>query len=269
MSTEQQSPTIKFVPETKICIATPTHGEIFYAPYVTTLFDLMRTFEKKKWPSLFATCAYADVATSRNYLLTRWFDQTDASHILFIDADMGFNPKLIADMVRLGKPVVGVIYTKRQVDLARLAQLIKKGESPNAAIAKAHDFIVRLIPGRVPLDFNGFMEVAGCGAGILLVHRSAITKMLQKMPQIDNRGAQRRFPEEENLKRIICAFDPMSVEDTPLSEDYSFCYRWREICGGEIWARFDQSVVHIGLHKFSSRYSDANQMGPRIVIKRS
>lgn len=260
---------IKFFPDTKICIATPTHGQIFYAPYVSSLFDLLRTFEQKKWASVFASCAYADVATSRNYLLTRWFDQTDATHLLFIDADMGFNPKLIADMVALNKPVVGVIYTKRQIDLERLIELVKKGEAANAAIAKAHDFIVRLIPGRIPLDFKGFMEVAGCGAGILLIQRAAIATMLKKIPEIASRGVQRHFPDARNLKRIICAFDPIEVEGALLSEDYSFCYRWRDICSGEIWASFDQSVVHIGLHEFSSRYSDANQTGPRILIKKS
>jgi hypothetical protein len=84
---------------------------------------------------LHSTISYVDANDARNYLLTLWYNKTDASHLLFVDADMGFGPQLIFDMVALDKPITGVIYPKRQIDLQRLATLAAEGEKPERAIA--------------------------------------------------------------------------------------------------------------------------------------
>ena len=130
---------------TKILIATPAYGEMFYTPYVRSVIQLQRLLARQKWDILFASIAYADIVESRNFLLTHWYDKTDATHLLFIDADMGYDPQLIIDMVGLGKPVVGVVSPKRQIDLQRLASLAAKGENAERAIARAHNFLLRPI----------------------------------------------------------------------------------------------------------------------------
>ena len=128
---------------TKITIATPAFGEVFYTPYVQSLFRLTRAFHRRKWDTTFSSIAYADIAESRNFLLTRWFDKTDATHLLFVDADMGFPPELVLDMIDFGQPVVGVVYPKRQINLARVAELSAAGEPSERAIARGHDYIIR------------------------------------------------------------------------------------------------------------------------------
>src|SRR5258708_30612341 len=124
----------------KILIATPAYGDTFYTPYVQSVLALQRLIDRNKWRSTFATISYADLVESRNYLLTYWFDKTDASHILFLDADMGFKAELIADMIAFDKPIVGVVAPKRQLDLNRLAKLAAEGKSAKDAIVSAHDF---------------------------------------------------------------------------------------------------------------------------------
>ena len=81
---------------------------MFYTPYVRSIVRLQRQLMRNKWDTLFASIAYADIVESRSFLLTHWYDKTDATHLLFIDADMGYEPQLIVDMVQLRKPVVGV-----------------------------------------------------------------------------------------------------------------------------------------------------------------
>jgi hypothetical protein len=42
-------------------------------------------------------------------------------------------------------------------------------------------------------------------------------------------------------------FSEMNLEDgTRLSEDYSFCERWRSLAGNEIWAAVDEPIGHVG-----------------------
>jgi hypothetical protein len=77
---------------TKILIATPAYGDVYYTPYVSSVMKLAREMSRRQWDFSFVTISYSEIAESRNYLLTYWFDKTDASHILFIDTDMGFQP---------------------------------------------------------------------------------------------------------------------------------------------------------------------------------
>jgi hypothetical protein len=252
---------------TKILIATPAYGETFYTPYVSSVIRLQRLMARNKWDSTFASIAYADIVESRNFLLTHWYDKTDATHMLFIDADMGYDPKLIADMVGLRKPIVGVIAPRRQIDLNRLVDLAAKGEKPESAIARAHEFLVRPVSRTAkPRIVNGFMEVQGCGAGIMLIERGCVKTMLEKLPQLSDTKAKKTSPLARNLDRLIRAFEPVTVDGGRLSEDYSFCHRWRTNCGGEIWANISHQIIHVGLHRFAGRYQDAMPRGPRIAI---
>ena len=110
------------------------------------------------------------------------------------------------------------------------------------------------------------MEVEGCGAGIMLIERSCVKTLLEKLPQLSDTKAKKTSPLARNLERLIRAFEPVTVDGGRLSEDYSFCHRWRASCGGEVWANISHRVIHVGLHRFAGRYQDAMPRGPRIVV---
>jgi hypothetical protein len=247
----------------KLFIAIPAYGETFFTPSVQSLFKLALELERRKWSSNLAIASYADIAESRNVLLTHWFDRTDASHLLFLDADMGFEPQLIFDMLEFNKPLVGVIYPKRQIDLGRFANAIAAGQSADKAEAAAHDYVVQK-PLRGTAR-KGFMRVESCGTGIFLVQRSCIELMLRKLPEIVDERAPANLSLTNKQGRLIRPFDFLTVDGTRLSEDYSFCYRWREKCGGEIWANISYEITHIGLRQFKARYSDAPGTGVRTI----
>lgn len=248
---------------TKITIATPAFGEMFYTPYVQTMYRLMRAFERRKWDSTFSSISYADIAESRNFLLTRWFDKTDATHLLFIDADMGFPSQLVLDMVDSGKPIVGAVYPKRQIEIERIVQLAASGESASRAIARGHEYIVRRKRGsQNPAGPSGFIQVDGCGTGVMLIARSAIQTMLQKIPQLSDTKASKTSALAKDLDRLIRAFEPLRLDGALLSEDFSFCRRWTD-CGGEIWANTKHQVEHIGLQRFRGHYAD---VGPQLTV---
>ena len=47
-----------------------------------------------------------------------------------------------------------------------------------------------------------------------------------------------------------------------LSEDFSFCQRWRQ-CGGEVWASATHTIQHIGNHAFEGNFHDWSEMRRR------
>ena len=250
----------------KLMIATPAYGELFYAPYVHSVLALTRHAHKNDWAYVFESISYAEVSEARNYLVTRFFDKTDATHLLFIDNDMGFPAKLVPDMVNIGKPVVGVVAPKRKIDLKRLADLARSERNTERAIAKAHEFVVHRRASAGPTR-NGFVEVDACGGGILLIERNCISTLLQRAPELSDKLAGARTALTKNLDRLIRAFDPVVRGDgARLSEDFAFCHRWRNVCGGEIWASVSHPITHVGLHHFAARYSDAAPVQPRLVV---
>lgn len=248
-------------------IATPAYGEVFYAPYLQSVLTLAKVAHRDKWDFIFETISYAEVSEARNYLVTRFFDRTDATHLLFIDADMGFPARLVPDMLALAKPVVGVISPKRQIDLKRVADLARSEPDRGRAIAKAHEFIVRKLPSPKSTK-NGFVEVEACGAGILLIERSCIAALLRHAPELSDEAGKGRTPLTRDLPRLIRAFDPLVRDDgARLSEDFAFCHRWRRLCGGEVWASIAHQITHVGLHHFAARYADTGPGAPaRIVV---
>ncbi len=249
---------------TKLLIATPAYGQIFYSPYVESVIKLTQLIHRNHWGFAFRSISYAEISESRNYLLTHWIDKTDASHVLFIDADMGFEPQLIAEMIAFDKPVVGVAYPKRKIDLHRVTALAAAGEPSDRAITKAYEFVLRpLRRGPNPKVVNGFMEVEGCGAGILLIQRSCVETMLRRIPGLSDEKAKKTSPITKDLDRLIRAFDILNVGGHRLSEDYSFCHRWRNLCQGEVWVSVGHAITHIGLQEFKSRYADGLAVGPQ------
>jgi hypothetical protein len=255
-------------------IGTPAYGEMFYTPYVQSLFRLTRAFDQRNFSSEFCSVSYSDIADSRNIILTYWYEKTDASHLLFVDADMGFDPDLIFDMLAFDKPVIGTVYPKKTVDLNRISKLTSTGQQADQAIANSHDFVVRRPIASSYRD--GFIQVEGCGTGIFLLKRSCIDVMLKKMPEIDDDQTKQfigRIPDlklgngekaKQPFKRFIRAFDFIHVDGQRLTEDYSFCHRWKNQCGGEVWASVNHEITHIGVNRFRARYSDAK--GPRTRV---
>jgi hypothetical protein len=175
-----------------------------------------------------------DIQWVRNFFLTFWFDkQKDCSHLLFIDDDMGMMPDLVLDMISFGEPLVGTLYPKKILP----RQWVVSG-IPNAQT-------------RGP-----FIEVDGLGCGCMLIRRDVVETMLQKMPKlIDSRpnSIDNALFKKEGITRMIRAFDMIETDRGTVSEDISFCRRWRE-CGGQVWAATHHMVVHVGPHEYADAY---------------
>lgn len=70
----------------------------------------MRSFylllsEGQRWGARFAFSEinYSDIVASRNFLISNfYYNKPDCDFLLFVDADMGFPPALILEMITLG-----------------------------------------------------------------------------------------------------------------------------------------------------------------------
>lgn len=236
---------------TKINIATPAYGGTYSGAYVRSLYRLLATAPAHGLSFSFSDIDYADIVVARNYLLSNfYYNMKDCSHMLFIDDDMGFSESLVYGMVQLHQDVVGAISPKRQIDLKKLHSL---GDLPfDKAYAMACDFIGSADISRRE---GGFVEVEGCGTGIMLVSRRCIDRMVAALPHIVDRKRFRKLPFATKFQEFLVPFDKIVLDDRELSEDFSFCHRWRKECGGKIYASVDNSIQHVGSITIDAAYS--------------
>ena len=237
----------------RILLATPAYGSTFSAEYVRSLFMLLSARPKRQLHYMFAYYDYADIVMSRNYLISDfYYNYPDYSHILFVDDDMGFDSGLVSDMVELEQPVVGTIAPQRQVNLRKLHA--NKDMPFEKALAHSLNFVGDLIK---PVEHKGdFVRVRQCGTGILLIKREAIDRMIAKMPDIVDTTRFKKMPFAKKFTKFLTPFQKIKTDDSELSEDFSFCHRWINGCGGQIWAHTTRSIRHVGTIVVNSKYAD-------------
>lgn len=237
----------------KLNIATPAYKGEYASPYVRSFYSLLSAAPSMGLRFSFSEIDYSDIVTSRNYLISNFFyNKVDCSHLLFIDADMGFPSQLISEMLALNEEVVGVAYPKRSIDLEKLHSL--NNQSFKKAYAQASSFIG--YPSEPHPRNPAFRKVQGCGTGILLISRECINRMLQRCPEIIDRTRFKRLPFGAKFSTFLTPFNKIELDDRELSEDFSFCQRWTKDCGGSIYANVTHDIEHVGNFTVKTCYSD-------------
>lgn len=219
-----------------ILICVPAMGQQMFAQTALSLFTTAQFLAAKNINSRMTWYSAADIEDVRNLFVTVWYDgHPEFSHMLFVDADMGWEPELIRDYIRFDKPLVGTLYAKRKMP-ASIVGTVPEGHSLKDVQ-------------------HGFIQATGLGGGLLMISREVITTMLEKMPELSDPipSSLAEATPELKLTRIIRAFDKIREKDTRLSEDMAFCHRWMQ-CGGEIWANVNHRISHVGPFDYAIRY---------------
>lgn len=223
-----------------LLIFVPAYGHMVSSATFESIVHLLPALMSKGIGGGVSVLSYPEISESRNIALTGFYDTPqcqDATHILFVDADMGFSPQVVLDMLLVDKPMVGAIYRQK---------------NPNVVSWAASG-----LPGPNAVKMGDFMKVAGLGMGCFLIRRDVVTTMIEKMPElVDTRIAL--HPAKDMLQakgRIFRFFDPIDNPNSGrMSEDLAFCYRWREVCGGEIWAAVNHDIHHFGQYDYVGNY---------------
>jgi hypothetical protein len=218
-----------------ICI--PAMGQMMNAQTAATLYSVGQLLTKRGIPNRLSWYAAADIEDVRNLFVTVWYDHCPQfSHLLFIDADMGFDPQLVEDMLYFDKQVMGAIYARRKSEVSIVGTLEENHGLKDIT--------------------KGFLKSpGGLGTGVMMISREAVTTMLEKMPHLSDTRACSLLDgsTEFNLKRILRCFKKIDEPDLILSEDMAFCHRHIQ-CGGEIWANVAYRISHIGPFDFGLKY---------------
>jgi len=216
-----------------IHIGMPCYGGMVSEPTMTSLlrFTLLAAKHGLNW-SLDTMVNESLVQRGRNNLMAKMMGNKNATHFMFIDADIRFQPESIFQLVSCEKDVVAGLYPKKSIPTK---------------------YVINLLPQtRIQGDI---FTVDTAGTGFLLFRREVYEKLIQAHPDskyVDDVGIGKEH--EPNMYAIFdCKID---AKGHYLSEDWLFCRRWREL-GGEIWAHSKILLNHVGHYEYKG---DLNEM---------
>ena len=246
----------------RILVATFCPGGVVNVTHYRAVIQTILLF-KEELPQV--EFVLSNISTSmnsyaRNSFVSMVLNDPTLSHVLFIDGNIGFHPPLIVKMLALGRPVVGCVLPDRNFDYKRFHNSRFSIEDATVARAVVTDYVggerAFVASDGEELQFvDGFVRVNYASAGLLLIRRDALQLMKEKFPELwlDDSGAHYR---DSGLKGgVLQCFDSMQGPDGAfIRDDFAFCRRWTEGCGGEIWSCIEESVSCAGDEPFLGHY---------------
>jgi hypothetical protein len=241
-----------------ILIAMPTADAHVHVRTLKSLMGTCHDLARRGITFSFGFRDQCDVATSRNRLVADFLAHEALSHLLFVDNDMEFPTKAVGRLIDADTDVVGAVYPKRGLDLARVEAILAaapSGARPplRTAVAAAMDYVVRPLPGDdAGARREAIVPVAGIGMGLTLIRRDVFTRLAA------SRDVPLAHPADGPHPRIVGFFDRARTRrGTMISDDYAFCERWRRLCDGEVYADLTGDVGHLGSFAFTGDYREA------------
>lgn len=235
-----------------ILIGTPCYGGQVFQGYMESIIRLMSYASGKDFDVSLALLGGDSLITrSRNKLVSTFLDMPEATHLMFIDADIAFAPEDIHRMLEFDHEVVAGMYPIKNYDWEQARQKM----SPDMDIEKLAESGLHFVglpqPEKDREHRKGFVSAIYAGTGFMLLRRSCLERMTFAYAQTKYKLAHMYPKPKEQSDNQFALFDCMidPVSKVYLSEDFTFCQRWRDI-GGKIWLDPRTRLTHFGMFRF-------------------
>ncbi|HTV37220.1 MAG TPA: hypothetical protein VMF12_12385 [Xanthobacteraceae bacterium] len=228
-----------------LVVATPCFGGQISVAYAASLLKLQTALRAYRGLNLKVLFKDGDalITRARASLISQFLDDKDATHLLFVDADIGFEPAQVLRLIQYGADMCAAVYPIKLIDWEKVRSTIQSAR-PNPAAA-ALRYVFEVDDASAVIEKSGFVKVRYAGTGFLMIRRAALEKMRARYPQLRYKRDHSIDAAMESDNRFAL-FECMIAEDgTYLSEDFAFCKRWTDM-GGEIWADLDSKLTHVG-----------------------
>ena len=226
MAEQQISVNVEYLRSCKVHICMPCYGGMLtestfmsYIKWANTArqLGLDWTIETMTNESL--------ISRARNTLVAKFLNNPNSTHLMFIDADIGWEPWHLLVLLNRDVDVIGGLYPMKTLPVK---------------------WVINGFEGAMTGD-DGLQEVSKTGTGFMLVKRHVFEK-LQHHPAVkpfaNDIGLSKDL--DQHLKTY---YDTAVRENRYFSEDWTFCANWRDM-GGRVWVDKRVLLKHTGSYTF-------------------
>ena len=251
-------------------IATPMYGGMCNFTYTKGLADLTATLVR--YGITFNTHFLANeslIQRARNYM-TDEFMRSGMTHMLFIDADVGFEPDTVMQLLTVADPqsdhdIVCAPYPKKCISWEKIKEAVDRGfadENPSQLENFVGDYVFNPVMGQKEFRIDEPVEVMESGTGFMMIQRKALESFADTYPELMYTPDHVRTEHFDGSRKIMRYFDCEVDEATNryLSEDYWFCQKARK-ADIKVWLCPWLGLTHMGAYIFGGKLEHMARLG--------
>jgi hypothetical protein len=250
-----------------LIILTPCYNSTVYVPYMESL---IQTFSMCKDIGLKMKVHFCKndslVSRARNNLIAKAMSDPTTTHMLFIDADITWDPADILKLILADKGIVGGIYPIKQYkwdnfsDQKFITTLMNRKQNSHLKnIFSDQEFLkTNMVKYNVNYESsmlnvtNNLAKVKHLATGFMMIKRQVIETMSNAFPTtkyVDDVG----FLHGKENDFAYALFDCGVEEGHYFSEDWMFCHRWTKM-GGGVYIDVTINLDHTGIETYKGSY---------------
>ena len=238
---------VDFLKTTKVHIAMPCYGGMLTESTFMSFIKWANTARQLGIDWTLETMVNESlISRARNTLTAKFLDMPDATHLFFVDADIGWEPWHLLVLLNRDVDVIGGLYPMKTMPIKWVVNGFEGAEE----------------------GADGLQEVSKAGTGFLLMKKHVFDKM-KTHPAVkqykNDIGLDPKF--DQHLKTY---FDTAVRQNRYYSEDWTFCENWRDM-GGRIWVDKRVLLRHSGSYVFCMENQEhlMKTIGPMYVEEQS
>lgn len=231
-----------------IFVATPMYEGKCFGAYTKSLINLFNKFNEKDYLWQYEFIFNESIITrARNTLVHYFLKQKNASHLLFIDADIEFDANDVVRMIEADKDIICGAYPAKYIDWTHVKKMANEHNLNEKYLAiNSCKYLFNVENGDNTFNWGGdqIKEVKNAGTGFMLIKRNVFEKLKLQVPTYFH---DTLFKDEKVYKFFDTAIEP--IGNNLVSEDYNFCSIWKN-AGGKIYIGEWVKLAHIGFYQF-------------------
>ncbi len=248
-----------FLRKMNIFFATPCYGGVVTDQFFLSMFKMSQVLIQNGIPFRLTTLRNESLITrARNILTAMFLEDKSCTHLMFIDADIEFEPDSIVRMLAMDKDIIAGAYPKKTINWNNVQTAARNGEQNLASYGADYAINLKVHEGNKVRTSMGAIEVLDASTGFFLIKRETIEKLIQAYPELHYKNDSSIDPK---FNQYCYALWDTMIDPTDrryLSEDYTLCRRWQNI-GGEIWVDPNTKLNHVGSYTFEGNLNNILQ----------
>lgn len=254
----------------KLFLAVPMYGGQCVGMFARSVADLAAQCAKLDIQlQLYFLFNESLITRARNYCVDE-FMRSGATHLMFIDSDIGFNPQDVLALLALMTDespydVMGGPYPKKCISWEKIKQAVDKGvadDNPNVLEKFVGDYVFNPKGGSGQIPIGEPCEVMEIGTGFMMIRRKTFEDYQKAFPHLWYKPDHVRTEHFDGTREIMAYFDCIIDPESKryLSEDYMFCYNVAKM-GGKVWLCPWMQLQHVGSYIFGGSLADLAAIG--------